>query len=225
MDASDGNGGNCTPSRDVSTEQLNEEKEIAIRYDGNVAPILALTDEDWDGWTEISAYDIDEENGIAYYSYENIANAWGDLSTVGHLFVRASSDMTIYLVAAIPAAELVTGSDVSDVEKTESSVVYGDINLDSACSIADLVILQKYLLREVTLTQQAFQNADLTEDMAVNGYDLSIYRQLLCTSETSSVISDFLLEKSQVDNYDEWATLISAVSTSNNNDGIMLLVD
>ncbi len=177
LDASDGNGGNCTPGLDVTPKQLGEDREIAIRYAGNTAPILALCDDSWGNWTEISAYDIDEENGIAYYSHEAMAKAWGDLSTAAHLFARAGSDMTIYQVASIAAAELVTDPDEPDLHPM------GDVNLDDNVTVADAVLLQKYLLGEVTLTKDAYSCADVNMDETVNGLDLSHLRQICLESQ------------------------------------------
>ena len=183
LDASDGNGGNCTPGLNVTAEQLGEEREIAIRYTGNSAPILALCDDSWGNWTEISAYDIDEENGIAYYSHEAMTKAWGDLSTAAHLFARAGSDMTIYQVVSIAAAELVTDPDKPD--KPDSYPI-GDVNMDEKVTVADIVLLQQYLLGKATLTEEAYHCADVNTDKAVNGLDLSQLRQMCLKDETAS---------------------------------------
>lgn len=176
LDASDGNGGNCTPGLNITAEQISENREIAIRYTGGAAPILALCNDSWGNWTEINAYDIDEEAGIAYYSHEAITKAWGsDLSTVAHLFARAGVNMTIYQISSIAAAELVTDPDVP--EKPDQHLP-GDVNLDNEVTVVDVVLLQKYLLGEVTLTKEAYDCADVNTDEAVNGMDLSRLRQM-----------------------------------------------
>lgn len=176
LDASDGNGGNCTPGLNITAEQISENREIAIRYTGGAAPILALCNDSWGNWTEINAYDIDEEAGIAYYSHEAITKAWGsDLSTVAHLFARAGVNMTIYQISSIAAAELVTDPDVP--EKPDQHLP-GDVNLDNEVTVVDVVLLQKYLLGEVTLTKEAYDCADVNTDEAVNGLDLSRLRQM-----------------------------------------------
>lgn len=176
LDASDGNGGNCTPGLNITAEQISENREIAIRYTGGAAPILALCNDSWGNWTEINAYDINEEAGIAYYSHEAITKAWGsDLSTVAHLFARAGVNMTIYQISSIAAAELVTDPDVP--EKPDQHLP-GDVNLDNEVTVVDVVLLQKYLLGEVTLTKEAYDCADVNTDEAVNGLDLSRLRQM-----------------------------------------------
>ena len=176
LDASDGNGGNCTPGQNITAEQISENREIAIRYTGGAAPILALCNDSWGNWTEINAYDIDEEAGIAYYSHEAITKAWGsDLSTAAHLFARAGVNMTIYQISSIAAAELVTDPDVPEMPDQHLS---GDVNLDNEVTVVDVVLLQKYLLGEATLTKEAYDCADVNTDEAVNGMDLSRLRQM-----------------------------------------------
>lgn len=176
LDASDGNGGNCTPGLNITAEQISENREIAIRYTGGAAPILALCNDSWGNWTEINAYDIDEEAGIAYYSHEAITKAWGsDLSTAAHLFARAGVNMTIYQISSIAAAELVTDPDVPEEPDQHLS---GDVNLDNEVTVVDVVLLQKYLLGEATLTKEAYDCADVNTDEAVNGMDLSRLRQM-----------------------------------------------
>lgn len=181
-------GSNCTPGQDISTNHLNADKEIAIKYTGSVAPILAICNSSWGNWTEISAYDIDEENGIAYYSFESISKAWGsDVSTAVHLFARAGSDMTIYTIAAIPAATLSTNptdptepTDPTDpTEPTEDDILLGDVMLDGDVTISDAVKLQKYLLGTENLVYEAYLAADTNQDGDVNGMDLSVLRQML----------------------------------------------
>ena len=52
----------------------------------------------------------------------------------------------------------------------------GDVNCDRAISIADIVLLQKYLLGDAELTAEAFCNADINQDNTLNGMDLSALR-------------------------------------------------
>ena len=165
---------NCTSPVDVNTDIVNDTSEIAIRYSGNTAPILAFTDAQWDNWTEINAYDLDEENGIAYYSYESIVNAWGDVNTAAHLFVRASSNMTIYQIASIEKAVL----DNSSGNDTASPLM-GDVDADGEITILDTVKCIKYLLHIETLSKECYTLADINQDGYVNGIDLNLLRKLL----------------------------------------------
>ena len=58
----------------------------------------------------------------------------------------------------------------------------GDVNLDGEINLADVVALQKYLIYAETLTQDQWQQADLTEDNVVNGTDLALLRSNLAIS-------------------------------------------
>lgn len=49
----------------------------------------------------------------------------------------------------------------------------GDVNLDGVVNVDDITLLQNYLLGSKTITQQAFNNADLTNDGSVDAFDLA----------------------------------------------------
>lgn len=57
----------------------------------------------------------------------------------------------------------------------------GDVNLDGECSIADAVMLQKWLLRAGELT--CWQNADLCEDGIIDAFDLCLLRRMLTSDQ------------------------------------------
>lgn len=93
---------NCTPGLNATWTQL-EGGDVAVQFTGDV-PVIAVVDGAWDNWTEVSHYDVDDEKGIAYYSAEHIAAAWGgELSEIEHLFVRTGSKTTVTAVAIIGA--------------------------------------------------------------------------------------------------------------------------
>ena len=97
--------GNCTPGLNATWGQL-ENNEVAVKYTGDT-PVLAVCDGNWDGWTEISPYDVDEENGIAYYAAEHIKSAWsGDVTEIEHLFARTNGVTNISAIAIIGASEI-----------------------------------------------------------------------------------------------------------------------
>ncbi|MGN0155335.1 MAG: cellulase family glycosylhydrolase [Lachnospiraceae bacterium] len=54
---------------------LQDNTEIAIQYNNSI-PKLALMNSEWQGWTEVSPYDLNLSDKIAYFSYESIQNAW-----------------------------------------------------------------------------------------------------------------------------------------------------
>ena len=55
----------------------------------------------------------------------------------------------------------------------------GDVTLDGTVNIADAVRLCRYLLGSETISQQAYQCADVYTDSMVNGFDLAALRQML----------------------------------------------
>ena len=59
------------------------------------------------------------------------------------------------------------------------ALIKGDINLDGQISIADAVILQKYILRSASLTEAQWRNADIIEDGSVDCFDMASMRKLL----------------------------------------------
>ena len=56
----------------------------------------------------------------------------------------------------------------------------GDVNLDGAVTVADVVLLQKHLIRAATLTDQQAAAGDLNKDGVCNGFDLVLLRRILC---------------------------------------------
>lgn len=65
---------------------------------------------------------------------------------------------------------------------TASSRITGDINLDSAVTISDAVMLQKYLLCSCSLTKDQLEVADLIKDDSVNIFDLVVLKRMLLQS-------------------------------------------
>lgn len=68
----------------------------------------------------------------------------------------------------------------------------GDINRDGACSLADLVLLQKYLIGEETLSAAWGYLADFDENQKINAKDLTLMkRKLLGQTDTNYVEPEF----------------------------------
>ena len=107
IDAANTPNGNCTEGLNATWKEL-EGGDVAIKFTGD-APIVAVVDGGWDNWTEIQAYDVDEKNGIAYYSSDTIKAAWsGDVSDIAHLFARTNGKTTIEMISIIGGAEVIT---------------------------------------------------------------------------------------------------------------------
>ena len=67
--------------------------------------------------------------------------------------------------------------DGSDADS--DAVLAGDVNLDNAVNLADIILLQKYLLGKTTLAEQQAKAADYAKDALINGTDLTALRQAL----------------------------------------------
>ena len=55
----------------------------------------------------------------------------------------------------------------------------GDLNEDGECTVADLLMLQKYLLTQDTLTEAAAEAADMNKDGKLNAKDMTLLKRLL----------------------------------------------
>lgn len=65
------------------------------------------------------------------------------------------------------------------LEPAASKKVIGDVNADGICSIADAVLLQKWLLAVPNTTLIDWKAGDLYEDERLDAFDLCLMRQLL----------------------------------------------
>lgn len=123
---------NCTPGLNATWKEL-EGGDVAIKYTGDT-PVIAVVDGNWKNWTEIKAYDVDEEAGIAYYSSKTIEAAWsGDVSEIAHLFARTNSKTTIEMISIIGGSEVIDppvdntkkyNLDLSKADRTQMLALY-----------------------------------------------------------------------------------------------------
>ncbi len=65
----------------------------------------------------------------------------------------------------------------------------GDVNLDGAVSAVDVVALQKYLLGKESLSKNAFDNANVSADKSVNGFDLAVLKKMVLSDPISNEIT------------------------------------
>ena len=81
----------------------------------------------------------------------------------------------------------VTDEGVSVTEATEFADLPGDCNADGTVSIADLVMMQKWLLCDGELT--SWRNADLSGDGRVNAIDMALLSRKLTQAEQFAEIT------------------------------------
>lgn len=116
--------------------------------------------------------EIPGANGASY----TIQDASAD--SVGTYSVRITSPSGTQLTVPI-----CTLTDVFALEEPQPVVMLGDCNADNIVTLADLVLMQKYLLHEATLTQDGFLRGDMNDDHKLNGFDLTMLRVCLSTEE------------------------------------------
>ena len=61
----------------------------------------------------------------------------------------------------------------------------GDINLDSSVTIADAVLLTRFLTAQATLSDVQMQAADLTGDSRITAADLTLLKRQLTGNKTA----------------------------------------
>ena len=66
-----------------------------------------------------------------------------------------------------------------DFDNLAEGSLSGDINADGNVNIADLLLLQKYLLNNTKFTSAQYIAADMDSDGKVNGFDMVLLRQTL----------------------------------------------
>ena len=104
IDASIENG-NCTQNAIIKWKDI-EGKDIAVEFIGD-EPVLAFMDSNWENWTEVKAYDVDEKNGIAYFSSETVKSAWPvDISELNSICARTNGVTTIESIVTINASSV-----------------------------------------------------------------------------------------------------------------------
>ena len=81
-------------------------------------------------------------------------------------------------------AKTVEVCEVADVILQPVQPVSGDINQDGTADLADVILLQKYLLAQSSLTQEQTQLADLQSDDTINGFDLALLRTSCLSAES-----------------------------------------
>lgn len=95
---------NTTPGKDITWAEL-EGKEVAVKFTGST-PVIAFSDESYGNWTEIKAYAVDEENGIAYFNMAKLPDAWGkSTDSIAHMQAKTEKLTTIEGIYILDAPE------------------------------------------------------------------------------------------------------------------------
>jgi len=70
-------------------------------------------------------------------------------------------------------------SIIDGIEYTEPVPVPGDANMSGSVTVADVVLVQKYILSEKKLNAEQAQYADMNADGAINVFDVALIKQIL----------------------------------------------
>ena len=65
------------------------------------------------------------------------------------------------------------------LETADSTIIKGDINYDTTVSVADAVLLQRYLLGAYSISEKQGKAADINSDNSVDVFDMVLMRRLL----------------------------------------------
>ena len=102
---------------------------------------------------------------------------------VDHWESYSTNEITIYWNSPLTCL-LAMNSTARTPEHDD--IISGDVNQDQTVNTADVVLLQKYLLGEVSLTETQAKAADVQADNTVNGFDLAVLRQKLVQKDDNT---------------------------------------
>lgn len=71
------------------------------------------------------------------------------------------------------------GAQEEPTEPPAPTRIRGDVNADGACSVLDVILLQKWLLQTADVTLADWQAGDLYEDAVLDVFDLAILKRLV----------------------------------------------
>jgi hypothetical protein len=94
----------------------------------------------------------------------------------------AAADTTVKLKAGVNTIKLYNDKSYGpSIDRIAVAIpvkdIEGDVNLDGEFSVADLVLMQKYLLGAASFNKQQFTAADLNKDEIIDIYDLIKFRK------------------------------------------------
>lgn len=116
---------------------------------------------------------IEGDKGVEIIGYTN--DTYAELQTwwnSSEQDTAAGSDITVTYH---------TFTLVYEYDNEAADLLSGDVNANGSIGIEDVVLLQRYLLGDVSLTQAQWKAADLTELGSVDAFDLAALRKLLQT--------------------------------------------
>ena len=104
-----------------------------------------------------------------------------DVTTVTTSAETTASETTASETTTVTSTEIVIITSLSETEPTTESVLplMGDANDDGVLTVADIALLNKYLLGKEVLTEKIYTNTDMNSDSKINIFDEVILKRLL----------------------------------------------
>lgn len=100
-----------------------------------------------------------------------------------------------------------------------AAALMGDVDVDGSVGVTDIVLLQKYLIGKETISEEAYQNANLINDNIVNIYDfVALKRKVLDengVSVATGVVASVVYHDSGISLYDINGNEIAVEDASN----------
>jgi bifunctional xylanase/deacetylase len=150
-------------------EALDDTYAVEVDYSGTYQPVIAL--QKWSG--EVLFCSVQP----SYYNGKKACFLSSDIKSA--LTEHNVSYTDLDRISLIPYGGTMTVTRVDLlVKKNTDDITSGDVNDDGKFSVADVVMMQKYLLNADTLKN--WKAGDLYEDEQIDSFDLCIMKRMLC---------------------------------------------
>lgn len=151
-------GNECTVPSNFPVYSAPYEIRLSAGESYTIRPEISVDNAQYQWY--LDGKEIAGANGSEY----QISDA-GEKST-GKYSVKVTSDGVTAEIPVVTVTEILSGQ------------LKGDLNSDGKITVADLVLLEKYILGSQTFTEKQFSNADLSGDKYVDSFDLVLLRKI-----------------------------------------------
>lgn len=128
------------------------------------------------------------------YQWKSSSNgqSWTNISgATASTYVLTNNELLKYIKCEVTPKEYVGIVPITiSSETTIKVILYGDVNLNGAVSVADSTLIQKYLAHTATLTSEQLVAADVNGDGAVTTKDVTLIQMYV-----SNLIDSFPVEE------------------------------
>lgn len=110
------------------------------------------------------------------YSFKYSCGALGGVSITDPFQTETTTTTTTNITTEITTTSTTSMTTVT-TEETVSATTTGDVNNDGSFTVADVVLMQKWLLSESDTILENWKAGDLCEDNIINVFDLCMMKQ------------------------------------------------